>query len=135
MKLISSYIRNQIAAKLGPHTLDATLTKYTTGTRTPGAQAGGTNPTSTTYAAKGFVRSFESTQIDGTLVKTEDRDISLLGGTIEGDAVPEPGDKITIEDPPDSGTTVTFRIVGGGKDGLGVRRDSVGAVYRCHCRR
>lgn len=134
-KLISGYIRAQIAAKLGPHVLDATLTKYTTGTRTPGAQSAGTNPTSTNYACKGLVRSFESTQIDGTLVKTEDRDIALLGGTIESDAVPEPNDKIAIEDPPDSGVIVTFRIVGGGKDGLGVRRDAVGAVYKCHARK
>ncbi len=132
MKLISSFIRNKLATAFAPHVLDATLTKVTTGTRTPSAQAAGTNPTSTDYPCKGFARGFESTQIDGTTIKSEDRDVAVFGGSLPDGVTPAPGDKITIEDPPDSGTTVTYRIV---TDGLGVRRDSVGAVYKCHARK
>lgn len=125
-KLISGYIRAQIAKYLGPQVLDATLIIVTPGTRTPNAQSAGTNPTEASYACKGWVKSFESSQIDGTLVKTDDRMIALIGGSIEGDKVPEPGHKITIEG-------ATYRIVGG-SDGKGVTRDVDAAVYRCHGR-
>ncbi len=135
MKLVSSFIRNKINAELGKHVLDATLIKITAGTRTPDAQSAGTNPTSTSYTCKGWVASFESTQIDGIMVKSEDRMVALLGGSLADGIAPEVNDKITIEDPPETGITVTFRIVGGGKDGLGVKRDPVGAVYKCHARK
>lgn len=135
MKLISGYIRNQIASKLGPHVLDATLIKITTGTRTPGAQAAGTNPTSTSYPCKGWASSFEARQIDGVMIKSTDVEISLLGGTLPDGVMPEVNDKITIEFPPDSGVSETYRIVGGGKDGKGVRPDPVAAKYTCHARK
>ncbi len=133
-KLISGYIRGQIASKLGPHVLDAVLTRITPGVRVPTAQNAGTNPTSVDYPCKGFVKSFDATQIDGTLVKSEDRVIAILGGTLPAGVVPGTNDKIAIEDPPGSGITATFRIVGG-KDGRGVSTDPDGAVYRCHARK
>lgn len=126
-KLISGYIRGQIAKHLGPHVLDATLVKVAGGTRTAGNQSGGTNPTETSHAAKGWVKGYEARQIDGTLVRSDDRMIALLGGTIDGDAVPEVGDKVTIEGD-------TYRIVGG-REGRGVTRDPDGAKYVCHGRR
>lgn len=126
-KLISGYIRGQIAKYLGPQVLDATLIKVTPGIRAPDAQAAGTNPSEASYEAKGWVAAFEGGQIDGTLVRADDRDIALLGGTIDGDQVPEVGDKIVIEGG-------TYRIVGG-RDGKGVRRDADGAKFTCHGRK
>lgn len=126
-KLISGYIAAQFGKFLGPQVLDATLIRNTPGTRTSNNQTGGTNPTPVPYAAKGWVESYKASQIDGTLIKTDDRMIALLGATIEGAAVPEPGDQITIEG-------ATYRIVGG-DSGQGVRRDADGAVYRCHGRK
>jgi hypothetical protein len=134
LKLISGYIRSQINKYLAPHVLDATLTKKAAGTRAPDAQAAGTNPTSTAYSCRGFVKAYKSTQIDNTLVKTEDREVAILGGSLDAGIVPQVGDTVAIEDPPGSGTTVTFRLVGG-KDGLGVRTDPDGAVYKCHARK
>lgn len=107
--------------------VDATLIRVTSGTRTPDVQSGGTNPTSTTHACRATVATFESTQIDGTLVKHEDRVISIFAATIVGGAVPQVNDKITIDGD-------TYRIVGG-KDGKGVRRDPAKAMYYCHGRR
>lgn len=101
-----------------------TLTLVTPGTRTPGAASGGTNPTSTSYAAKGWIESYTTGQIDGTLVTSEDRKISLLGSTIAGGAIPVTGAKITFDG-------VTYRIMGS----IGVDRDPAGVVYVCQCRR
>lgn len=133
-KLISGYIRGQIAKHLGPHVLDATLIKVASGTRTAGNQSAGTNPTETSYAAKGWAASYDGHQIPGTLVKQDDRMIALLGGTIDGGVEPEVGDKIMIEDPP-GGEVQTFRIIGGHEGGRGVTRDPDGAKYVCHGRR
>ena len=104
----------------------ATLTKITTGIRTPGSQAAGTNPTSTDYACKGFAESWQ-TQLDGSLVRSEDRKISLFASEIASSVVPEVGDKITF-------SGVVYRIVGG-KDGMGVVWDPATVVYVCHSRR
>lgn len=104
----------------------ATLTKITSGTRTPNAQAAGTNPTSTDYACKGFAEAF-STNLNDTLVKIDDRKISLFASEIASGAVPEPGDKITFDG-------VTYRIIGG-RDGRGVTWDPAEAVYVCHARK
>lgn len=105
---------------------DMTLVKVTTGTRSPDAQAAGTNPTSTDYAAKGIVESW-TTHLADTLVKSDDRKISLFASEIASGAVPEPGDKITI----DGGA---YRIVAG-KDGHGVKWDPADCVYVCHARK
>ena len=124
-------LKEQVAARFENATrygvVDATLTRVTSGTRTPDAQSAGTNPTSTTHACKAFAMRFTATQLDDTLVKSDDRMIVVLAATIVGGVVPQAGDKITIEGE-------TFRIVGG-KDGLGVHRDSAGIRYRCHGRR
>lgn len=110
---------------------DATLTKSTPGTRAPDAQSAGTNPTTTTHACRAFVDTFDSTQIDGTLIKTEDRIVSIFASTIVGGVTPVPGDKITIEGD-------TYRIVGGAvgtQEGRGVGRDPASFLYICHGRK
>lgn len=105
---------------------DMTLVKVATGTRSPDAQAAGTNPTSTSYACKGIVESF-TTQIDGTLVKSEDRRVSLFASEIASGVTPDVGDKITID-------AVSYRIIGG-KEGKGVMWDPADCVYVCHARK
>lgn len=112
------------AAKL---TLPATLIKVTPGTRTPGSLTGGTNPSTTSYAASGFVADYSDDDIDGTLVIRGDRKISLFGSSFPAGVVPEPEDKITITDP--SGVSRTYRIVP-----KGVTTDPAGAVYTCQGR-
>lgn len=124
-------LAEKVAARFGNATrygvTDATLKKITSGIREPDAQSAGTNPTTVEHACKAFAMRFTSTQIDGTTVKSDDRMIVILAATIANVAVPEVGDKITIEGQ-------TFNIVGG-RDGLGVHRDSASIRYRCHARR
>lgn len=102
-----------------------TLTKVTPGVRAPDAQSAGTNPTTLTYACKGIVESF-STHIVDTMIKTEDRKISLFASEIEDGVAPDVNDKITVG-------SETYRIVGG-RDGKGVSWDPATAVYVCHAR-
>lgn len=105
-------------------TKPATLTKVTPGVRQPGAIAAGTNPTERTFAARGLVADMRSFQASGTLLKDISRVVRLFGSTIADGAVPEPGDRISIE-----GTTSTIAGEGGA-----VSRDPAGASYVCQCR-
>ncbi len=115
------------ATRLG--VIDATLVKVTPGVRTPASQATGTNPTSSSYACKAFFGSFDSDELDGTTIKTEDRLVCIFAASISGGVAPSPGDKITA----DNGT---YRIIGGqGNDGAGVLLGAGGVIYRCHARR
>ncbi len=126
-KLISGYIRGQIAKYLGPQVLEATLIDMTPGTRNPVAVSAGTNPTPISYPCNGFTKGMER-QVAGTIVKESDRRIVLLGGTLPEGIIPEPGDKITI----DSGT---YRIIGGSDQGEGVDFDADKALFKCHGRK
>lgn len=125
-------LRTALANGLGPELLEATLVKVTGGTRTPGAQSAGTNPTTASYACRASVKSWAAQQIDGTIVKADDALIGILGGTIANDAIPETNDKIVI-------AGATWKIVGGregkGVTRIGVNADGLAAVYRCHARR
>lgn len=127
-KLISGYIPAQVAKYLGPHVLEATLTKFTPGAYNPAAVSAGTNPTATTYGASGFVKKYDGTLFPGTTIATDDVIVALLGATIEGGVVPEAQDEVTIEHPPESGAIVTYRVEA-------VAHDSVGAVYKLLARR
>lgn len=111
---IAKIVNDEIAGAGG--VLDATLTKVTPGTRTPGSLTGGTNPTTANFAAKGFRDSLSRLQ-PNTRVREANGLILLLGASIAGLNVPEPGDSITIE-------SETFEI-------LAVDRDPAAAVYEC----
>lgn len=74
----------------------ASLVKVTPGTRTPGALTAGTNPTTTSYAAKGWIDDFDNHEIDGTIVIVGDRKIMLLGASIAGGKTPSPDDQVII---------------------------------------
>lgn len=101
--------------------VSATLTLYTTGTRTPGALSAGTNPTSVAYPCKGFIEDFELAAIGGTLVTKDDRRISIFGASLPAGIVPKEGSTVTIKS-----VTYTIRSVIG---------DGVDAVYECVSRK
>ena len=108
-------------------TKPAVLIKVTPGARDPAHVSAGTNPTTTTYRAQGLVASLSAFQIANTLIKDANRVVRLFGATIAGGAVPEPGDRITIE-----GVTSTIVNDDGGK--RAVQRDPASATYLCQCR-
>lgn len=99
----------------------ATLIKVTAGTRTPGAISAGTNPTTVSHACEGIVRVFDADLIDGTLIRVEDRRISLLIATLPVGVEPKPGDKITIQG-------ATYVVL------AGVDRDPASFMFTCHGR-
>ena len=119
-KLFGVDIAKEINKGLGPGLPDATLTIVTPGTRTGGALTDGTNPTTTTHAAKGFMDDYEDFQIDGTIIQRGDRMVVLLGDSIADGVIPAPGDRVTIEGE-------EFNIVN-------VKRDPAGATYTCQAR-
>jgi hypothetical protein len=99
----------------------ATLVKVTPGTRTPGSISGGTNPTTVSYSCSGFVSTFDAFQIDGALIRAEDRKVSLFASTLTAGIVPEPNDKITIDG-------LTYGVVSI------LERDPAAVMFTCHGR-
>lgn len=97
-----------------------TLIKTTPGQRVDGALTAGTNPTSNSFPARGFVDVYRDSAIDGTLVKKSDRKVVILGASIAGGQVPTQGDKVVAEN-------LTYEVID-------VARDPAGATYECQCR-
>lgn len=125
-KLFGVNISKLIKDNIGPGVLDATLTKTTPGTRTPGNLTGGTQPTSVAYPCKGFMDQTKDRFMGGSLVRAGSRIVVLIGDTIDGGnaaTAPTPGDGITIE-----GTVWQIPA-----DGI-VMRDPAAAVYECEVR-
>jgi hypothetical protein len=60
----------------------ASLVKVTPGTRTPGAEAAGTNPTSTTYPVRGFVARRLVAYTPQSNVVEGDRQIIVFGASV-----------------------------------------------------
>jgi len=89
-------ISGLINQHIGPGVNDCTLTKVTPGARTAGQLTGGTNPTSTTHAAKGFLDNLDKNRLEGSLVEDGDVLIGIVGDSIVGGEVPRPGDRVTI---------------------------------------
>ena len=110
-------ISGLINDNIGPGVNDAVLTKVTGGSRTGGQLTGGTNPTNTTHACKGFVDKLAKDRIDGTLVKDTDSLVALIGDSIAGGQVPVAGDRVTI-------LSVEYNIIV-------VTVDPALAVYNC----
>lgn len=93
---ISGIIKDNI----GPGVLDATLIKFTPGTRTPGQLTGGTNPTNASFPCRGFIDKQMNRDRDGTLISDGTVKIVLIGDTIDsGNAASAPttNDRVTIE--------------------------------------
>ena len=100
--------------------LDATLIKVTPGKRSASDPTGGVKPTNQPRRAKGFIADYNKRQIDGTIVQSGDRMVILLGASIQGNAIPEPADRIEIED-------ASYQVVR-------VKRDPAAATYTCQVR-
>lgn len=119
---LSGIIKKEIGnGVLADSAFDATLTKYTPGTRSVGDSTGGTNPTSASYSCKGMIDSQATANLPGTLVEDGVKVILLIGDTIDNGnpaAAPSTGDEVTIE-----GTTYVV-----GEDGS-VDRDPAAATY------
>ena len=109
-----------IDANISPGVLDAVLIKRVPGIRTPGNLTAGTNPTSTSFTARGFIDSYSDDVIDETNVLASDRLITLIGNSIQDFAIPETDDRITIE-------SQTWTIIN-------VSRDPAAATYECQGR-
>lgn len=105
---------------------DATLTKVTPGTRTPGDLAGGTNATTATYTTKGIEQPGTDRDFTGTgwaLTRRERCIISLFGAPlIAAGVAPEVDDLVTI-----NGKTWIIKV----QDGDG--RDPARAMYILQC--
>lgn len=112
-------IAKQVASALksAGMTKAATLTVVTPGTRTPGAESAGTNPTTVDYTARGLVIVWKREMLGATVVMVTDRVVMLLGASIASAKVPKVGDTITIEG-------VTSRIID-------IERDPASATYNC----
>jgi len=110
-------ISGLVNANIGPGVNDATLTKTTGGTRTAGQLTGGTNPTATTHACKGFVDVLDKNRLEDGLVEDTDVMVALIGDSIAGGAVPVAGDRVTI-------LSVEYNIIQ-------VKTDPALAVYAC----
>ena len=109
-----------VASAIGPGVLDATLNVITAGTRDVNNLTSSTQPTTTSYACKGFMDSKDRKERSGQLVDNGDVIIMLIGNTISAGAiVPKLGDTVTIE-------SRTYRI--GGLD-----RDPAAATYELLC--
>lgn len=104
-------IRAQLGAGLRSIAVAATLTKRTPTTRASGAQAAGTRPTATALPCYGFRK--EKAEAGQRTITAR-----LLGATIPGRVVPEPGDLVTIGGD-------TFEIAGE------VKHDAAAATYVC----
>lgn len=110
-------ISGLINSNIGPGVNDATLTKVSSGTRTGGQLTGGTNPTTTTHACKGFVDVLSKNRIEGSLAADTDSLVALIGDSIADGAVPTAGDRVTI-------LSVEYNIIQ-------VEVDPALAVYNC----
>lgn len=84
---------------VAPGLYDCTLTLTTPGTRTPGSLAGGTNPSSATYAGKGILDDFAVSQIDGSIVLAGDKRMLVVVESFSPvlPRAPQPDDFAAIE--------------------------------------
>ena len=111
-------IAQELANAFSGQLLTGTLTRVTPGTRTPGQLTGGTNPTETTHAFEGFIEDKTEVRREGTLVSRGGKFVSILGASVSPAAVPQQGDKVTIE-----GVDYTIVEIAG--------RDPAAALYEC----
>lgn len=114
--LFGADIAGQIAAGLGHHLLGFQLLKTVEGTRSSADIAAGKQPSTKSFSCRGILESFSARQIDGTIVKSGDRKIMILGGTLPNGIVPSVQDKVLAE-----GSTYTITAL--------VERDPDAASY------
>ncbi|MHA1859155.1 MAG: hypothetical protein ACTSUU_06890 [Candidatus Thorarchaeota archaeon] len=114
--IFGANIDREIANALGPLVFSLTLTKSEPSTRTD-VTDGRTN-VETSYIGRGFIDDYRDSRIDGTIILTGDRVVTILGASIS--IVPEPEDTVNIEGQ-------NWKIIK-------VARDPAGATYECQVR-
>lgn len=121
-KLLQGGIAKLVAKglKSAKMTMDATLIKVAPGARGATVSAG-TNPTETSFSAKGFAPGRKYDLIDKVQVGGNGRVYALLGATIAGGQRPVANDRITIDGE-------TFRLEA-------VQTDAARAIYLCLVRK
>jgi len=97
-----------------------TLRKVSTGDRSTANPSQGRTITKTPYQARGILASYADRQIDGTIVKTGDRNVLIVAGTLPDNIEPKPQDEIVAE-------TATWKVIN-------VSRDPAAATYSCQVR-
>ena len=126
------FLDGEIAELVGTNLVDAglslpvTLVSVTPTVRIPGAVTRGTDPTTTTHSAQGFVASLESFRIRDALIKGVSRVVKLYASTIIPVVVPKPGDKVTI-------SGLTSEIAGNEGGRMAVTTDAAVAVWTLQC--
>lgn len=113
-------IAAELAREMGPGLLPVILSKVTNNSRTTGSLTAGKQATYEDYAGRGLIEDYLDKEINGTVVKTGDRKVLILGGSLPVSIVPEVGDRITIE-------SAIYRIER-------VMRDPAAAAYTCQVR-
>lgn len=108
LKRIKKYVGKGL--KAAGLTKTATLTLFTAGTRTPGAIASGTNPTSTAYSVRVTPSQKKFTKVGATLVEQQDRVFLVLGQFLPAGVEPAKSGTLTI-------SGVTYRILDTDVDG------------------
>jgi hypothetical protein len=104
---------------IAPQVLSATLIKVTA-EADPVNPTGAPTETTTSYACRGFLDSYDQSRIDGTLVEVGDRMALIFGNSIASGVVPESGDQLTIEN-------TTWEVIS-------VMRDPDAATYELQLR-
>lgn len=127
---IAKQVNDALASAGG--VLDVTMLRVSSGQRTAGSPAAGTNPTTSSLRGKGFyddrrLRYLEAQgrTSEGTLVRRGDRVAVLLGASFPGREPPRPGYLLEIQDEETDRVRVV-EVVG---------RDPAAATYECLVRR
>lgn len=126
-KLFGLYIAKIVgnAIKSAGDVLPATLIKVTPGVWNPAAPLDGTNPTTTSYACRGFSESPNVMRgghgnLADDILETREEEISILGASLPEGVRPGPSDRIVIV-----GRTWNVKKV---------EDDPAEAVFICTCR-
>jgi len=90
-------IAGLLKSAMGSGLLPVTLTEPSVGTRTAGQLSAGTNPTTATHTARGFIDRTKKDFDFGTEIAGSKRTITILGATLSTTNEPVPGWRVTIE--------------------------------------
>jgi hypothetical protein len=117
LRILGTDIAGIVARALGGGALSGTLHSVSRGTRSAAALAGGTNPTYSDHAFKGFSESLSRSRMPESVVAKARRAVLVLGDTVSPAVAPKSGDQLTFEG--ERGHVLT------------VERDPDAAAYLC----
>lgn len=121
MTLFGIDMAARLNAALGPKLLPFTLIRRTESATLPAKRTDGLAIAERRFPCRGIVESYRDDQVDGNLVRSGDRRILILGGSLPAGTVPVVNDDVIAE-----GTRYRIVAVPG--------RDPAGATYLCQGR-